>query len=205
MLSRDPEGDQSDGLPPAMERLLTVHVGKETVELQLVRVNLKAGLAAWLVSADSVALIPRAHQALVESPFESKLPQQLVTLEILDTPVWRWIALVVAAPVLWLVFGFLAWALLAVARPLLNAAAFRRPLQICLTSSGLLLFMRFASPSTLPRLFLERGLGLVFFLGVAWAGTVAVDLLTERWQSRLDPRSQAVRYSVLPLGRQVLK
>jgi len=34
---------------------------------------------------------------------------------------------------------------------------------------------------------------------------VIVDLVTERWRSRLDPRMQAVSYSVLPLGCQVLK
>jgi len=32
-----------------------------------------------------------------------------------------------------------------------------------------------------------------------------VDLIAERWRSRLDPRVQAVSYSVLPLGRKVLK
>ena len=65
--------------------------------------------------------------------------------------------------------------------------------------------MEIAPPSTLPRLFIERALGLIFFLAVAWAGAVVVDLIAERWHSRLDPRVQAVSYSVLPLGRQVLK
>ena len=204
-LSRDPEGDQSDGLSAAMEHLLTVHVGKNTVELQLQRVNLKTGLAVWLVSSDSVAMIPSAHLAVAENPFEARLPQRLVTFEVFDTPVWRWIALIVAAPVFWLMSGLLAWAILAAVRPLLNAPAFREPLQVCLTSSGLLAFMPFASPSTLPRLYVERALGLMFFLGIAWGCAVAVDLLAERWQSRLDPRAHAVRYSVLPLGRQVLK
>ena len=34
---------------------------------------------------------------------------------------------------------------------------------------------------------------------------VAVDLVSDRWRSHLNPRLQAVSYSVLPLGRQVLK
>jgi len=204
-LSRDPEGDQSDGLPPNLEHLLTVHIGKDAVELQLRRVELKPGFSVWLVSSESVQMIPNAHKAVTENPFEAKLPQRLVTFEILDTPVWRWIALIIAAPVLWLLSGFLAAGILAVARPLLEAPAFRRPLQACLFSSALLAFMRLAPPASLPRLFVERALGLIFFLGVAWAGAVTVDLLMERWRSSLDPRAQAVRYSVLPLGRQVLK
>src|ERR1700732_112662 len=86
-LSRDPDGDQSDGLSPAFERLAAFHVDGQTLELQLERVELRHGFPVWLVSADSVAIIPKAHQAVAESPFEKKLPQKLVTFEIFDTPV----------------------------------------------------------------------------------------------------------------------
>jgi MscS family membrane protein len=40
---------------------------------------------------------------------------------------------------------------------------------------------------------------------VAWVGAAVVDLIAERWHAGLDPRVQAVSYSVLPLARQVLK
>ena len=65
--------------------------------------------------------------------------------------------------------------------------------------------MELAPPATLSRLFVERAVGLVFSVAVAWAGSIVIDLLADRWQARLDPRMQAVRYSVLPLGRQVFK
>ena len=65
--------------------------------------------------------------------------------------------------------------------------------------------MEFMPPATLPRLFLERMLGLIFSLTAAWAGAVVVDLFAGHWASRLDPRMQAVSYSVLPLGRQMVK
>ncbi len=65
--------------------------------------------------------------------------------------------------------------------------------------------LELASPATLSRTFIERALGLIFFLAVAWAGAIVIDLIAERWRSRLDPRVQSVSYSVLPLGRQVLK
>jgi MscS family membrane protein len=71
--------------------------------------------------------------------------------------------------------------------------------------AGLRAAMEFASPATLSRTFLERALGLILALALAWGGAVAIDLIAERWRSRLDPRMQAVSYSVLPLGRQVLK
>src|ERR1700720_1917012 len=39
-LSRDAEGDQSDGLSPAFEHLATFHVDRQTLELKLERVQL---------------------------------------------------------------------------------------------------------------------------------------------------------------------
>jgi|SRR5579871_589062 len=204
-LSRDPAGDQADGLAPAFDRLASFQVDGQTVDLQLERLEPKGGVPVWEVSADSVALIPKAHQAVAETPFEKKLPQVLVTFEILDTPVWRWIALVAASVALWIVAGILSRALVVVLRPLVEATGFRGPVHIALVVVGLRVVMEFASPATLSRTFLERALGLTLSLAVAWAGAVAVDLIAERWRSRLDPRMQAVSYSVLPLGRQVLK
>lgn len=204
-LSRDPEGDQADGLSPAFDRLDTFHVDEQTLELQLERVELRPGFKVWLVSADSVSMIPKAHQAVAETPFEKKLPQQLVTFEILDTPVWRWIALLVMALALWMVAGFLSWAMVAAVRPLVDAPGFRGPVRVGLAVAGFRAALEIASPATLSRTFIERALGLIFFLAVAWAGAVVVDLIAERWRSRLDPRVQSVSYSVLPLGRQVLK
>ena len=123
-LSRDPEGDQYDGLSSGLDRLDTFRVDGQTLELQLERVELKPGFHVWLVSADSIGMIPKAHQIVAETPFEKKLPQQLVTFEIFDTPVWRWIALVTMGLALWILMGFLSWALVAVVRPLVKAAAF---------------------------------------------------------------------------------
>jgi MscS family membrane protein len=204
-LSRDPEGDQSDGLASSLEHLATFHVDGQTIELQLTRVELKAGLRVWLVSGPSVALIPAAHKVVAETTFEKGLPQQLVTLEILDTPVWRWFALVLMAAAIWYLAGALAWAVVAVIRPLAAVPNFRQPLRLTLAVAGFRAAMELAPPSSLPRLFIERGLGLIFFLAVAWVGSVVIDLVADRWHSRLDPRVQAVSYSVLPLGRQVLK
>jgi MscS family membrane protein len=151
-------------------------------------------------------LIPKAHQLIRESPFESKLPQPLVTLELSDTPAWRWIALILAAAVLWLTAGLLSWALVAALRPVRGAGAFQRPIRVVLAVAGFRAALAFVpSVATLPRLFLERALGMIFSLSLAWAGAILIDLFADRRQARLDPRVQTVSYSVLPLGRQVVK
>ena len=55
--------------------LLTFQVNGQPLQLELEHVELKHGLKVWLVSADSVPLIPKAHQLLGETPLEKKLPQ----------------------------------------------------------------------------------------------------------------------------------
>ena len=204
-LSRDPEGDPSDGLSPNLDRLAAFHVDGRTLELQLERVQLKPGVQIWMVSADSIPMITEAHKLVAETPFEKKLPQRLVTFEIFDTAAWRWIALILMAVVVWIVSGLLTWGLVAASRRLVDLSAFRGPLRIGLAVAGFRGAIELTPPSALPRLFIERGLGLIFSLGVAWTGAVLVDLIGERWHSRLDPRMEAVSYSVLPLVRQVVK
>jgi len=204
-LSRDPQGDLSDNASSSLEHLDTFHVDGKTLELQLERVELKPGLHVWLVSPESVAMIPEAHQLVAETPFEKKLPQPLVTFEVFDTPVWRWIALLLMSVALWIVAGLLARLLVTVVKPLMPSPAIRRPLRIVLAVVGLRLALVAAPLSALPELYIRRALGLCLSLALAWASAVLIELVATRWHSRLDPRVQAVSYSVLPLGKQVLK
>jgi MscS family membrane protein len=204
-LSREADGDLSDGLPMAQDHLYSFKIGQQSLELRLERVTLKTGSKVWLVSADSVTLIPRAHQLIAESPFEKDLPQWLVTTELLETPVWRWIALAAAAILLWLATGLLVWGLSAAIRTVSKLAGFGIPLRIVLTVTGLRIAIELAPPAVLSRLFLERSLAMILSLALAWAGAVAIDIVSDRWNLRLDPRVQVMTYSVLPLGRQILK
>ncbi len=205
MLSRDPEGDTSDGLSASREHLDTFLVDGQTLELQLERVELRPGYRVWLVASSSLPLIPKAHQLVEETAFEKKLPQPLVTLEILDTPVWRWIALILMAVVLSVLTRVLAAGLVAAVRPVLNAPELKGPLRMLLAVAGFRGALELAPPATLSRLFIDRALAMMLALGLAWAGAVVVDLLAERWRVSLDPRVHGVSYSVLPLGRQILK
>ena len=61
-------------------------------------------------------------------------------------------------------------------------------------------------PLRSPGVFIERALALIFCSRASHGlERSLIDLVGERWRSRLDPRLQAVSYSVLPLGRQITK
>ena len=204
-LSRERMGDLSDGLPVGRERIFSCSVNGQNQSLELEHVTFKSGLRVWLVAADKIALIPQMHQLIAETPFERKLPQPLVTIEIFETSLWRWIALAAMGIALWYAAGLLVLLVARLLRPVFDAQAFRRPVRACLTALASRAAMELAAPSALPRLYLQRALELACFLALAWAGGALIDWVTERWRSRLDQRAQSMSYSVLPLGRQVLK
>jgi MscS family membrane protein len=204
-LSRDPDGDTDDDLDPQYDALATFRPDDQTITLALERIALKADSHVWLVAAPSVKLIPTAHKVVSETPFEKQLPQALVTTEFLDTPIWRWIILVILLPALWYFAVLVVWGLIRAVKPLVDASAFHGPMQLCLFITLYRVAVSLAPPSTVPRLIIERGLGMGFVLGLAWAGAVVVELLAARFHSRLDPRVQTVSFSVLPLLTQLLK
>ena len=206
-LSRDPEGDVPEGRAPSRERLASFQTDGRTLEVNLEHVELKPGLQVWLVSADSLSVIPTAHQLLKESPFEKRLPQPLVTHEFLDTPLWRWIALLGVGLLIWIVAGLASRGIAVLLGRLTNTnmESLTGPLHLCLAVAGFRSAMALVPPSALPRMYLERALAMGFVLGLAWMCATAVDYIADRWRSRLDPRVKAMTYSVLPLGRQIVK
>jgi MscS family membrane protein len=204
-LSREPEGDRSDGLPANLDRLASFRVHDKTLQMQLERVKRTGGTEVWLVSAASVAMIPLAHQLIAETPFERLLPQPLVTMELLDTPIWRWIALILMGVTIWILASFVARLIVRLLRRVIDATELVSPVRLSLAVVAFRAAMELAPPATLARLYIGRSLGLLFSLGLAWMGAALIELGAGRWHSRLDPRVQAVSYSVLPLGTQVLK
>lgn len=221
-LSRDPEGDHDDGLPRDRDRVASFTSGTsggQTLELQLERVTMRSGVPVWLVSSDSVKKIPDIARLTSDTPIEKYLPLPLVSWTIVDTPLWRWIALLLAAIVLAAVSKLLSrFALFAAARicqRLLpgvdrkvgrNALdAFMEPLRLLLAVAGFRAVVVAIEPSALLRLYLDRTLTLLFFVGIAWLCVVVVDLAMHRLQSVLERKHRNFSYSMLPLASRLLK
>jgi len=214
-LSRDPEGNQADGLAVDRERIDSFTLNGKTLELQLARVTLPSGLAVWLFSSDSVHLIPQLAQMASESPIEKHLPEPLVGWKLLDTPLWRWIALVLLAVTLAALSKWLSQLALLIAEPVLKRLApqmdrgvlqvFTGPLQLLLSVAGFRAAMEWVGPTALLRLGLSHTLAFLFLLGLAWLCARIVDLIIGRLRAALQGKHQNFSYSVLPLASRVLK
>ncbi len=127
-LSDRAEGNQEDGLSENVDNLLNVDINRQTIQLQMERVNAQ-GNEIWLVSRASVARIPELGSLAAESPFEKKLPAPLVKVKLLGTSVWVWLALVLLALVLSLLSRLLSRIVLAVLRRATRRYAKALPVQ----------------------------------------------------------------------------
>jgi MscS family membrane protein len=214
-LSRQPDGDHEDGLPPNRQRVESFMVDHKTLELQLERVKLRSGLSVWVFSSDSVELIPALAQTTSDSFIEKHLPRPLVRWRLVDTAIWRWIALALLAmaavalsKLLSRFVFFLAEAVFRRLLPRSDRSAFNvflGPLRLLVAVGVFRAGMAWAGPSARLRLGLNRCLVFLFFVGLTWLAAQIVDLMIGRVRTLLISEHHTFSYSVLPLISRVLK
>ena len=190
-LSGNPEGD-----PPGTnrERVDSFSVDGRPLALELERVTVGSGAKIWVFSSASVDLIPRIARLASDSPIEKYLPEPLVSWKLIDTSLWRWIALLL-----------LAAALAALSMLASRLEVLLGPLRLLLAVLGFRAGLEWIDPSPALRLYLERGAGLLFFLALAWLGMRITDLLIVRLRGALGGKHRTFSYSVLPLASRVVK
>lgn len=214
-LSRDPLGARSDQLPADRERVDSFAQDGKALDLELERVQLHSGQSVWVFSQESVERIPQLARMTSDSPVERYLPAPLVTWSFLDMSLWRWIAIVLLAGAIALfskLFSSLALRLgepaLRRVAPRINWSSLERllaPVALILAATVFRAGMEWIEPSAKVRPYLEKGLSLLFFLGLAWLGMRLVDLVIRRLIVVLRERHQSFSYSVMPLASRVLK
>ena len=214
-LSRNPDGDQSDNLPPNIDRVDTFQVNGKMLELDLERVTLHSGLRVWLFSSDSVARIPQIAQMTDNSVIERHLPLPLVNVQFVGTPLWRWIGLALLAFALAAFSKLLSRLVLWVMQQIVQRLAprwnlrllqtFLGPLRLLLSVSLFRAGMDWFAPSALLRLYLGRVLAVLFFWGIFWLCAVIIDAIVRHLRTRLETKHRAFSYSVLPLSGRVAK
>jgi MscS family membrane protein len=214
-LSRDPQGDLTDGLEDNRETIATLTIDGQPKTIDLTRVTLGSGIPVWQFSSATMDLIPKIAKVETGSRIEAYLPRPLVEVELLNTAVWRWIALLLLAVALFALSGIVSRASLRLLRALLRLAGSglaTKSLEIFVAPARLLvsiiLFragMEPIGPSALLRLGLTRVLSLLFVFGLVWICTALVDLSmvhTRAWVERRDGRSS---FAAFQLGSRVLK
>jgi MscS family membrane protein len=214
-LSQSAEGNLMDDPNPSIETIASIPREGKSVSLQLERVALQPGSEVWLFSAATVSAIPSLKPSDTTSAIESKLPHFLVSIQLLDTAIWKWMALLIVVVLFVLVFrlverltlllikGFEARSSFSLHRMWIQSLI--QPWLVLLAAILFGLAEQFVNPSALSRLYINRAILLVVVWAFAWCFINLVELFLTRIDSLLDPRQRIVSHSMIYMGKRAAK
>ena len=214
-LSQSPQGSQANPNTPDIEQITTITRDNKTYAIDLERIQTTNKLQVWEFSPQTVAEIPDLAPANTESWIDSHLPSFLVKTMFLETPIWKWFALVLLAIVVVLVFRLAARVLTIIAAKLrLTTINFHRWAWIAAIIDPAVVFCAvlvfrivegFLAPSALSRLYIGRFLLLVVIASFAWGFVNLVDVFMNRLDRVLNAKQRIVSQSLIYLGRRFFK
>jgi MscS family membrane protein len=212
-LSRDAEGDRTDDADPDREHIAVVMLGGSPVSLDMEREALApGGPQVWLFSRDTVAAIPKLARSAAPPAVAKYLPQFFSSVQIAETPLWKWLALILAALALLAVSRQADKLLAAVTR----AAAARMhvaasvlpwfqaiiaPVRVILSLIAFRVALEVVGPAAIARLYIGRAAEALLIGSVAWCLIRLAELFLERVEARLDSGQRFASRSMLHLGR----
>jgi MscS family membrane protein len=212
-LSRDPQGDQTDDADPNREHIAAITLGGSPVTLDMERTPLSpGGPQVWLFSRDTVAAIPKlAHSAAPPPAIARYLPPFFSSIQIAETPLWKWLALILAALLLLAVSRQLDRLLAVITRiagARLHAApyvpwflAIVEPVRVIFSLLVFRVALEAVGPAAIARLYIGRAAQVLLVCSVAWCLIRLVELFLSRVEMKLDTRGRFASRSMLHLGR----
>jgi MscS family membrane protein len=213
-VSDTPEGSPQSGVPQDRERIGAFRIGDKETSVDLVHVSDPTAGHIWLFSSKTLAAVPEFYGQIENSRMESKLPRFLVTEQVLSTPLWRWIALLLLIPLALA----LAWATVGLLRAGLRILMRWRPYPVLQDLRGsigapakLILTVLFHRIGVvflgLPLLFRDyygRFVGIIVVVGLAWLVVRLVNCWAERERVNALEGSGYRSGSIVLLGQRIL-
>jgi len=215
-LSQDPQGNLSDDPNPDIEHVASINLDGESFTLELEHVQQAPDQPRiWLFDPATVAAIPQLASSETESGLSSYLPGFLTSIYFLETPLWKWLALLIVAIVLIVAFRLVVWIMLTLLRRFemrrkhptrwLWIQAVIEPWIVFFFSLIFGLIEQFINPSAVSRLYISRAILLAIVAAFAWGFINLVDLFLLRIDRTLDPRQRIALHSLIYLGRRTAK
>jgi MscS family membrane protein len=211
-LSRDPNGDQTDDADINREHIAAITLGSSPVTLDMERTPLSpGGPQVWLFSRDTVAAIPKLAHSATPPAIAKYLPPFFSSIQIAETPLWKWLALILAALLLLAVSRQLDRLLAVITRiaaARLHIApyvpwflAIVEPVRVMLSLVVFRLALEVVGPAAIARLYIGRAAQVLLVCSVAWCLIRLVELFLGRVEAKLDTRRRFASRSMLHLGR----
>ena len=204
-------------MPPTSEAIPREQVAAltedgRTYTLDLERVTLPPATApVWVFSPETVTTIQSMKLSTVAPWLRHYLPPFMFSVKFLETPLWGWLAMLIAAMILVSLSRRLDRMLL----PILRTASERfiagahwewteallRPLRMLLSLAVFRLVVELVRPAAVARLYIGRLLEVLLIWSIAWCLVRVVDLFLNRIESRMASQREFSGRSMLRLGR----
>jgi MscS family membrane protein len=215
LLSAKPDGNLDDDLPHNLERVGEVKGNGGSVEILLERVTRGGGPPIWLFAAKTLKAVPALYDEIRPFWFERHMPREVREFRILDLPLWQWIALMLAVPIVLGLTWLLSRLLFRTLRPLLfrltgeradaNLAKVTAPVRLLTLAVAIGLWLSVTSLPLLTRFFWARVAVAVAIAGLTWLLIRLVDIVTELTQAHLQHLHQPARVAIAQLVRRLTK
>jgi MscS family membrane protein len=213
-LSHSSEGDLADDADVNRERIASIEQKGVPVTLEMERTPLSpGGPPVWLFSRDTVQAIPKLAGFVTPPAIARYLPPFFSSVQIVETPLWKWLALILAAFLLVALsrqFDRLLTVVLRIAAARLHSAAagyipwlqaIVKPFRVMLSLMVFRLALEVVGPAALARLYIGRLAEALLVWSIAWCLIRLVGLFLGRVEAKLDPRQRYASRSILHLGR----
>jgi len=102
-LPQNPEGSSAGAADPPQETVATLTQGSQSYTLELQRVSLKPGQPpVWIFAPGTIVAVLNMNISSVAPWLAHYLPPFLISVEFLSTPLWAWLAMLLAAVILFI-------------------------------------------------------------------------------------------------------
>jgi MscS family membrane protein len=129
-VSDAPEGALDDGLPIDREHVGPLEINDTKTDITLVRVTDPLAGQIWLISSETLALVPALNRLIAHTWVERMMPSALVSREVLGISLAHWIVLVATLVLPLVVLALLSAGAAFVVRRALRSAARRNDLGV---------------------------------------------------------------------------
>ena len=215
-ISDSPEGALDDGLPSDRERVGPLTINNTKTDITLVRVTDQEAGQVWLISSESLALVPVLNRIVARTWIERVMPSALVSRELFDISLAHWIVLVAMLLIPLGLFALLAAGAMFVVRHIVLDPGRRHDLDVwyhairwptitlavLLVQSSMLRFLGY--PLAFRIAYAHVGL-ITAVIAVAWLVRQVLTLGFARARAMVWGKDRTSTQSLMLLGERLLK
>jgi MscS family membrane protein len=213
-LSRDPLGNVTDDLRVTREKVGVAETPDGNLEIFLDRVKRPQSATIWLFSSETLARVPDVYAHLGKHDISQMLPAPLVHSQLFGLPLWRWISILVAIALAFLLSTVVTRLLFLILKGILHKgriyneedllSKLKQPVRLLLLTVAVVVLGSYAM-SVLARHYWTTATRVMGTIGIAWLLVRLFDAASDISERRSLAIGAKEKIAVIKLARRLFK